>query len=356
MKCNYITNIQFLNSENKSKINKKRIDSIIFTRSICTIGIVIFHYFCHSHGKFKFLFRTSNSTFGFLFVISFFCISGAVLFYNYPKIKAIKGFFFKRWKHIFPSFYLCYLYFFLRYSFSHKKIYFKWNIFKLFITLIGLDGYLLYKFKTCYLVGEWFLGAIIIIYTFYPLLSLILNYSGFFCNIFVWILNVFMYKTNFFIISKTRNIITCLTSFYFGIITIKYRRFFFENKILLIISFFIFLFLSIIKFPDITLFCQVQGFSLFIILVNFGKYIMQTKMNKLFNEIDKLSYYIYLYHHQIIYDILSVNNPYQWYYHLIQISIVIILTIVCSKIHLMVLNSVFTSGIFKKIESIFIEI
>ena len=95
MENNNNINNQEIKTENKLKRNKNKIEGIIFARSCCCIGIVIFHYFAHSKGKFKLLYRTANSNFGYLFDISFFCISGAVLFYNYPKINSIKIFYFK---------------------------------------------------------------------------------------------------------------------------------------------------------------------------------------------------------------------------------------------------------------------
>ena len=149
---------------------KQKIQGIIFARACCCIGIVINHYFCHSKGNFKILYNTANSSFGFMFVTSFFCISGVVLYYNYPKIKSVKRFYFKRWKSIYPSYYICFLYFFLRTAFNLKKLFFKGHWSKIFLTLIGMDGYLSYRIRTYYLIGEWFLGAIIIIYILYPLI------------------------------------------------------------------------------------------------------------------------------------------------------------------------------------------
>ena len=57
------------------------------------------HYFCYSNGTFKFFYTSANANWGFLFVTAFFAISGAVLYYNYPKIisfKDLKIFYYKR--------------------------------------------------------------------------------------------------------------------------------------------------------------------------------------------------------------------------------------------------------------------
>ena len=71
-------------------IKKKNIPSIIFARACCCLGIVIYHYFEHANGHYKKYFRTANSNIGLLFVTIFFCISGTVHYYNYPKMNYIK--------------------------------------------------------------------------------------------------------------------------------------------------------------------------------------------------------------------------------------------------------------------------
>ena len=191
MKEKGLINSKIIQKENIFK--KKRLSGIVFARSFCSFGIVIFHYFSYSKGNFKFLYRTANSSFGFIYVTSFFCISGAVLFYNYPKIISLKSFYFKRWKSIFPSYYICFSYFYLRNAFNFHKIFYRGHWTKLFFTLIGLDGYLSYRIDTYYLVGEWFLGAIIIIYIFYPLLLWIISKNNIIIN------NIFI-STYYFII------------------------------------------------------------------------------------------------------------------------------------------------------------
>ena len=111
LKTNEIT--QYTDSKDKTILSKKRLEGISFARACCCLGIVIFHYFCHSRGNFKLLFKTANSSFGFIFVTAFFNISGACLYYNYPIVKSKIIFYFKRWKSIFPPYYLCYLYFYI---------------------------------------------------------------------------------------------------------------------------------------------------------------------------------------------------------------------------------------------------
>lgn len=109
----------------------------------------------------------------------FFILSGASLQYNNGliRIKDLKKFYIKRAKAIYPMFWIAFV--------VSTLISFLWYrgmtnaaIEKIFISILGLDGYSLlmlgrgYEF---YQVGEWFLGCIIIIYLFYPLLSFGIN-------------------------------------------------------------------------------------------------------------------------------------------------------------------------------------
>jgi len=228
LKTNEIT--QYTDSKDKTILSKKRLEGISFARACCCLGIVIFHYFCHSRGNFKLLFKTANSSFGFIFVTAFFNISGACLYYNYPIVKSKIIFYFKRWKSIFLPYYFCYLYFYIELTIRFHGLLFKKNLSKIYFTILGLDGYLLYKIKTCYLIGEWFLGAIIIIYFIYPFIAFIYSKNYYISFLMICILNISMYYKQFFIIGRNRNIITCITSFYFGMTTIKFKKYFFANN------------------------------------------------------------------------------------------------------------------------------
>ena len=99
---------------------------------------------------------------------------------------------------------------------------------------------------------------------------------------------------------------------------------------------------------------QIQGFSLYIVLVQIGRYIMTTDVSIIFQEISSKSYFIFLFHHRIIRDILSLYNPIEWYNHLLLIGIILLATFTCSKILSIIIDSIINSKIFKKLESLFI--
>ena len=338
------------------KILNKRIEGIDFARALCTIGIITFHFFVHSHSELrKFFLRSANSGYGFMFVTSFFSISGAVLYFNYPKVTSLKIFYYKRWKSIFPSYYFCFLYFFMKKVFFFHKLFYRGHWSYLIFTILGIDGYFSYKYKTYYLIGEWFLGAIILIYIIYPILSYAINKNILIIQFFITIGYLWIKRTKFFKILIDCNLIICIQSFYFGMVSIKSKAFLLTNKICGIIALIIFLFLCNYHLPRFILINQIQGFSLFIILVQVGNYVMKMKIKSIFIKISKLSYSIYLLHHCIIIDILNVNNPKEWYNSLILLGFSISIIIIYAKILFIIIDSIIHSNLFKKIENKFIK-
>ena len=348
-------------NENNYNLKKKKIilrqslSGIIFARACCSIGIVIFHFFCHSKGEIKLLLLTANSSWGFMFVTAFFSISGTVLYYNYPKLYSKRSFYFKRWKSIFPPFYICFILFFIKNIFMHHKIFYNGHWIKLFWTLFGLDGYFIYRIKSYHLIGEWFLGAIIIIYILYPLLVWLMNKNILIIHCITSLFYLLMYYTNFFIIKKSRNIFTCINSFYFGMLGIKFYNLFFRNQATFIISFLLLVFLCLKRISNIILIFQIQGFLLFIVLVQIGKKIMKCRIKVLFIEISSLSYNIFLFHHKIILDILDIINPINWFLNILLLLIIIMITIIFSKILFLVVNIIMNSKCCKKLEGMFIK-
>ena len=340
---------------------KKRnnLTSIAFARAICCLGIITFHYSCHSKKHPRLFYTTSNASCGFIYVTCFFSISGIVLYYNYPNNISIKKFYFKRWKSIFPAYYLCFLYFYQNNVFKYKKLFYHGNWKKLVLTLFGIDGYLSYKYNTYYLIGEWFTGAIVIIYYFYPIIVYIFNKNKFLIPIFLFFGFVIMIKTKYFEIFYYMNLITCISSFYFGIVFIKYKNFFL-NKIVIYISFFINIFLyfkSIYsKFPSFKYqIYQLQGFTFLIILIYLGKIIMNSRLKSLFNEISRLSYFIFLFHHITIMKVFSLNNPMIWYKIIFILVVIILLSIIYSKVLQTIIESIYKSRAYISIESYFVK-
>ena len=85
----------------------------------------------------------------------FILVSGAAQCISYERCSDLKTYYKKRWWSIFPSFYMAYFVCYLS---------FLW-------TITGLDGYAsLFGIQSHYLVGEWFIGMILVLYIVFPVL------------------------------------------------------------------------------------------------------------------------------------------------------------------------------------------
>lgn len=329
--------------------------AIDFIRAICSVIIIIFHYACHTASSTRIMFTTATTDFGFLAVTAFFAVSGASLYYNYPVIKGLKKFYYKRWKSLFPMFYICFLYFFFKNVIRTHKFYYGPNPCTLFLTVFGLDGYFLYRINNYYIIGEWFFGAVVILYALYPVVLLAMRSSRCIVPIALFLGFILMFKVDF-LISTSRNIVTCFASFYFGILSIKYKRHILNNKISLLISFIVFLSLALFRIPNNKAWCVLllrllHGFSFFIILFNLGDYIKENRYSGFFNKVSSISFPMFLLQHMIILRVQGIYNPVNLIHYLFMLILSILLTMVFAKVLLFVNSLVPRSRIYKSFES-----
>ncbi len=159
----------------------KRITGINFLRFIAAIGIIVFHFGCHNPIAESLILVSplANISRGDLWVTIFLLISGICLARKYGNLESfdLKTFYINRWKSIFPIFFLIYI---CAFAYTAIRVgLFWWNPaadkWSLVLTFLGIDGYLLCLFHIpCYsLVGDWFLGAIILLYAIFPLLLIL---------------------------------------------------------------------------------------------------------------------------------------------------------------------------------------
>lgn len=165
-------------------MKRERLFYLDFVRAIAVISIVITHFnarylYLNPPALEKAILTTNvgNLYIGDWGVSLFFIISGAALMYVYGERCELKTFYKKRFLSIYPMFWMAYLVDFL---FVVWKTHMlpgagipKWRI---VFSILGFDGLLLTNgYPTFYLLGEWFLGVIILIYLVFPLLRKLLN-------------------------------------------------------------------------------------------------------------------------------------------------------------------------------------
>lgn len=200
----------------------KRIDEFDFIRAISAVGIAVGHFSielqnygidspCH------WLTYYPGGGFGWLFVTIFFILSGAALRYRYTELhlKDIKLFYKKRWMSLFPSFYILWVFLYIRNASFYGSLLYKGNPLKFLLTVFGLDGWLSYRVDNYAIIGEWFLGAIVVIYTSYPLFIYLYNYNKWFVGIGVIIALALEMHFNISVSDGVfRNLSSCYLSFF----------------------------------------------------------------------------------------------------------------------------------------------
>ncbi len=314
---------------------RERIFGFDFARCICAIMIVLFHYACHTASEHRLFYKLASGDYGGLAVTVFFILSGASLFYNYPDVPSIKMFWFKRWKSIFPMFYLCFLFYYMQNVLKCHAVFYGPSPKTLVLTLFGVDGYFLYRIPNYYQVGEWFLGAIIFLYLLYPFMIKIMKKCRFVIPIILAAGYYAVLFLNIFTINSSRNLITCATSFYIGILFMKHRKLFFENTICISAASTIAVVLFFVPVPilhKLGISSQVHGIFAFLLFVFVGERIKMCRVSAVVKWISKMSFPIFLFQHKVILHVQGIYNPINVGGEVLMIMVTFFLVIVFSKV------------------------
>lgn len=214
-----------------------KIHELDFVRAVCAIGVIVYHVSCYASSDAPKFFRgLADNTVdpGTFLVGAFLMISGGVLYYNHREIPSLRIFYYKRWRSLYPMFYVSYLYFYINNVIETGRLFFLGKPFSMVLSVLGMDGYFLYKGTNYYHVGEWFFGAIVLLYIMYPLFAKLLNRygaKGLIVLIPVWLWQIY---TDVFDILVGRNLIYCSGIFIVGMLVFKYELY--RNKLLKWIS------------------------------------------------------------------------------------------------------------------------
>ena len=325
-------------------MKKEKQPSLDLIRAVSIIAILLEHFsFSYLQfnipGKYIPFLKFANGDWGGTFVAVFFMISGAALIYNYPtfvregesgfvaQLKGVLRFYWKRIITIYPLFYFCWVIFYYLTSKSIKLWNWGGDWSNLWYTVFGVDGYFLHRHFNYFCVGEWFLGAIIILYLLFPLVRFCfmrLRWPSTAILTALFLLNMFRFKynslpnTNIFIVlikwydsvievPDSRNIITCLMYFWLGMLLITYRKRLLTCT-MAIISLVLMLIMAAVPLPVYYNEIILDGFCAMLIFIMLGyiapmvmKY-APVKKSVLF--IGKYSYCMFLIHHQILYLIM----------------------------------------------------
>lgn len=265
-------------------------------------------------------FQNEGFAYGDLGVSLFIFISGTSLAISYcqKNNNSLKKFYINRFLRIFPIFWIIYISFFLWYQYLGylpEKIHFS----NLLFTLTGIDTYFLsfFQFTSYALIGDWFIGFIILIYVIFPFMGIILKkYPIIFGILMVAITFVAGHIAS--IEPLIRFIPIRFMELGIGMLYGRYIHVFKTHHY--IIAFIISLFYFILEplFNIDSIFFTVSLLTAFDILIVsicfFLSMILEqfTKISKYITFVASLSYIFFLIHHQVIirtiYNIFYVNK------------------------------------------------
>lgn len=285
-------------------MKKERIFYLDFIRALSVMAIVIWHFntsLNENHintQELLFPFH-ANGHLGEIGVSLFFIISGAALMYTYKNTLDLKHYFKSRFISIYPMFWIAYISAFLYFFYINKSINNSIPKSRIILTLLGVDGYLLPIIPNFYILGEWFLGAIILFYLCFPLLRKLIIKSPKLLLIVIIVYYIIMTNIYNSSIPIDWNIAIRIFDIALGMYFIQYMNKIniYEFFVALIVSIFMLCVpLNINHIYEIT----ITGIALFIVLAYLGQTIKNEIIKAICMLISKYSYAIFLVHHVVV--------------------------------------------------------
>lgn len=302
------------NTPVQARTPRQRLFYLDLVRALATVLIVLAHFnnpFLAEDGRHL----ITNQPFG-IYVGSwgvslFLIISGSALAYTYRSPISLKTFYFKRFKGIYPMFWIAWilgtLYFFIDRG-GHPIN--AASVKSVIWTVLGVDGLASnFGIPTAYLLGEWFLGFIIIFYVVFPLLNRgvekrPLITAGIVLALYLATLVLMRGGANF---PASILLTTRLPELAFGIYLIRYVK---KVPAWTVVPAAIVLVVSTLlptQIPEDVAVTFV-GISSFLILVIVAEWIAVRPVREIVSLIAKYSYPIFLVHHVVIMELYASMN------------------------------------------------
>lgn len=288
-------------------------------RILCTFIIICYHISCEaSFSGTEYIipfYNTANGAWGAMMVSVFFMLSGSTLYYVYRSFEnreQIMRFYKNRIRDIMLPFWITWFIFYIVKSVRVQDIAWGGGFDKLILSVIGVDGYMYYLGENYTLIGEWFFGAIVILYGIYPCVLWIFdNYRKLGTGLIfsVYIVIAFF---NPFKMAAYRNIFTCIWSFWIGIILggqcCRQKLNGYAAGLMGITCSLVVIFIKIPLPPELIL--PIGGVSFYVSIYFLYGQVLKKRDVKISDILYKGSFMTYLIHHQIIYQVFPVAFKY----------------------------------------------
>ena len=284
-------------------MKKERIFYLDFVRAIAVVLILMTHYnavylYAEQPDKVFITAQIGNIYIGNFGVSLFFIISGAALMYVYDEKCELINFYKKRFLSIYPMFWIAYFIAFRYQFYVNKGIDLTVPKRNILLTLFGFDGYFAAVMPTFYILGEWFLGCIILIYIVFPLLRYFIRTHP----VVLAVVAMALYVIFLFIPSRLNPVEILplrIPEILFGMYYIKYIK---KIKWPVALGALAVLVVNTIVAPqfDDTIQTTYIGISAFLVLAFISDYLDFAWIHRCCSVISKYSYAVFLVHHVII--------------------------------------------------------
>ncbi|MBQ0066716.1 MAG: acyltransferase family protein [Phascolarctobacterium sp.] len=289
-------------------------------------------------------------------VTIFFLMSGFLLYLNNCYVTDKLQFYYKRWKTLFPAFYIGWIVVHLlvvikKHSFFYKESVSPWSM---LFSAFGIDGYAsVHGIEGYYYIGEWFLGVIIVMYLLYPFLIKLLDK----CHLLtigvivvVWGCCLLYYP-----IPSFQSLPACLITFVSGILLAKTNCV--ENKFFQILAIIMTPILYFVKMPYLNdsmrfdICVHIFGFCMFFILYWSASLIRNSKCRFAVSWLSSFTYEVFLIQHLCIVLFQKLFQPNSDIVSLLLIITIIFVTFILAWILKKITNRLLYSCMYIKLES-----
>jgi peptidoglycan/LPS O-acetylase OafA/YrhL len=338
---------------------KQRLYSLDLIRAIAVVLILITHYNANFIGfngpaqpdKVILTAFPFNLYIGDLGVGLFLLISGASMYYVYANRKLnLVQFAQKRLRNILPLFYIAYILAFLynfwvHSGFSHDNVSLKWGL----STVFGFDSLMqTVGFPSFMLVGEWFLGMIMLVYLVFPLLKMCFEKQTIVMLVvstlvFIGIQTIQYPGHRFWLLVQLT--LGLVPVFVFGMALQKYTKVL-THMLSVGISVAVLVVVSFGRFEMVPakIMMAIISIPVFIILTYLAKYLEQKNIKRVVSWLVKYSYPIFLVHHFIInqvvkhFDLLTIGKFDSYILFVLCLSLIFPISVIVYRLERMLLN------------------
>ena len=299
---------------------RPRIFYLDLIRALATLLIVLTHFNFHLRdhgGGYVLTFEPFGIYVGALGVSLFLIISGAALTLTYRRPINLKRFYWKRFLNIYPMFWTAWvlgtLYYFIIYNGRPPNA----APARSFIfTLLGIDGLAVnFHFRTMYLLGEWFLGFILLYYVVFPLLLWAIDRFPVITGVVLlaaYAATVVIMPRHFPDYRSAMILTTRLPELAFGSYFVRYVRRVHGATVIPAAAVLAVCAMLPEEIPE-DVGTTIVGISAFLILVVVGRYVAIQPVRALVSLIARYSYPIFLVHHVVILLVLQKVDVYGFY-------------------------------------------